>query len=84
LKSGRPRGPGNAFKSVGGKTPTFWKVFPGLRGQSDFKNAPKNLARLSKGALAVVLLSILHFWAEQKQVKKWQSSWFPVLILGAF
>ncbi len=41
MKSGRSRGPGKAFKNVGGEAPpTFLRVFPGPRGRPDLKDAP--------------------------------------------
>ncbi len=44
LKSGRPRGPGKAFRSVGVEAP---HIFEGLlgppRGRPDFKNAPNKI-----------------------------------------
>ena len=47
-RSGRPRGPGNAFKLWGGVAPpTFLRALPGPRSRPDPNNAPKqNLARL--------------------------------------
>ena len=41
LRSGRPRGPGQALKMWGAKPPTFLKPFPGPRGRPDVKNAPQ-------------------------------------------
>ncbi len=50
MKSGRPRGPGRAFKNVGGFAPHIFERFPGLPGPDTLKNAPKlNLARLPSG-----------------------------------
>ncbi len=40
LRSGRPRGPGKAFKSLGANPPKDLKASPGPRGGPDFKKAP--------------------------------------------
>ncbi len=47
LKSGRPRGPGKALKSVGGFAPHIFEGLPGPRGRSDLKNAPKNSGQIA-------------------------------------
>ncbi len=50
LRYGWPRGPGKAFKNVGGASPpTFLKASPGPRGRPDRKRTPKNMARLPSG-----------------------------------
>ncbi len=48
LRSGRPRGPGIAFKNVGASPPTFLKAFPGPR-------ASLNTAGVRYGSLCIVV-----------------------------
>ncbi len=43
MRSGRPRGPGKAFKKMGAKPPTFLRASPGPRGRPDRKNAPQKI-----------------------------------------
>ena len=45
--SGRPRGPGKAFKNVGAKPPTDLKAFAGPRGRPDLKNAPQKSGQIA-------------------------------------
>ncbi len=50
LKSGRPRGPGKAFKNVEGFAPHIFEGFPGSPGPArPQKRTPTNPARLHSG-----------------------------------
>ncbi len=50
LRSGRPRGPGKAFKNVGGEAPHLFEGFPRPPGPARIqKRTPTNPARLPSG-----------------------------------
>ncbi len=75
MRSGRPRGPGSAFKNVGVEAPHIFEGSPGPRGRPDLKKAPKQVrpdclqvTRLSSGLMRILDFS---FDGGTENVTKW-------------
>ncbi len=68
LKSGRPRGPGEALKNVGGLAYRIFEGFPGPPGAGQTsKMNPKNFGQTAFSYPVVVFTSEVHAWALLKK-----------------